>query len=64
MTRVPKSVTILDHQETWMKSKTRDQFNFSKFVQEKLEEYIQEESKLNKLKQKLEEDANEKKTNK
>lgn len=64
MTRIPKAVTVLEHQETWMKSKTREQFNFSKFVQDKLEDYIQEDSKINKLKLKLQEDADEKKVNK
>ena len=55
ISRITKAVTILEHQEKWMKQKTREDFNFSKFVQEKLEDYIQEENKINKLKRSLEE---------
>ena len=57
MVQITKVIQIRQDQENWIKTKTREQFNFSKFSRDKLDEYIESEKKINKLKQKLEEDA-------
>jgi len=54
MTRITKSVTIRPHQQEFIE-KQRD-FDFSKFIQDKLEEYMNELEALNKFIKEKEDD--------